>query len=1032
MMAYPAYGEVERIYDEYKLNQKRIVEVADGESLADIVTEMKKLLTTLNPNKTPEVAAAYEILEMTDPVLKQGESKQRDRLQTLFDALPDKYQAELDGLKAEKAKLEAKNNPELDSVITGIDAQIVQMQANYKQLITLVDAYEDRSFSAKASAFSQSDLLTFINQFDSAPQQQTKNGPTTFKQTFDSISESKPRRKVTQFLSDRATSVAQLKTAETLEKISSNSLLFVEKSLSRPPNFQSPLKDSRLYRGESDEVQLTDRIKEKAAELDYDPVKIYYWVRNNIEFVPTWGAYQTAEHTLGSRQGNAFDTASLLIAMLRASNIPARYVHGTIEVAPEKFQNWVGDFDDIESAATYAGTLGSRVVTLRNRNTNMITAVELEHVWVEAAIDFHPSRGMINKVADTWLPMDASFKQYEYLEGIDVEAVGELNAEQLFNDFQNSGTVNEDEGWVQGLDGGIIEQAQKDAQAKVEAHIERMTDPTVGDVIGGNKVIIKEYPVLGANLENHIVVRGTDYIEVPTNYQAQIGLAMQKVLSSGLIPIPQPDITPNLKYYPLSQFNSEKLILRFTPATEADQAALDALIPEDADSIDDLPSAIGNGINVTPELVLNGEVIMAGQTLAISEEVELGIKARLPNTRNSYPTLSYDVIAGSYLNIPVVGYSVNPYRLLDTRDKVENTQSILESESETQLASLTRDDILGDLVYTGGLGYFAQLHSMNRMLSNQSTDIGRDLVGYGSYGYEPKLRQAGLLAQPTGILPGSMATNVRVHQASWRKSKDEPFTNIDFAMGMNSSLLESAISEQLFCNEEVNPDNNECYGISTVSGLQRAAAQGQKIYQIDKNNREQLANVRMSDENMADDINRAISSGGYAIVPEKAVDGVGRSAIYVYMTYNGQTGNQSWKISGGLNGGDFHLQNALSAILGIAAVMKDSFGTPDVIFEYLNDTKLFDLLGKLFAAFGIIMDFAELAAECGKLLAAAISGLLAAIGYYITTMATLVFASFSTLFLGLALTIIVTGILIPIMLNEMKKFAKNLVCRENE
>ncbi len=56
---------------------------------------------------------------------------------------------------------------------------------------------------------------------------------------------------------------------------------------------------------------------------------------------------------------------------------------------------------------------------------------------------------------------------------------------------------------------------------------------------------------------------------------------------------------------------------------------------------------------------------------------------------------------------------------------------------------------------------------------------------------------------------------------------------------------------------------------------------------------------------MADDINTAINSGGYVIVPEKAVDGVGKDAIYVYMTYN-SNGNQAWKISGGLNGGFFH------------------------------------------------------------------------------------------------------------------------------
>src|SRR5581483_2453069 len=96
------------------------------------------------------------------------------------------------------------------------------------------------------------------------------------------------------------------------------------------------------YLAETTEVVLTDAIKAKAQELEYNPVKIYHWVRNHVEWLPTWGATQDADVTLGSQRGNAFDIASLLIALLRASGIPARYVHGTIEVPADKFKNWAG------------------------------------------------------------------------------------------------------------------------------------------------------------------------------------------------------------------------------------------------------------------------------------------------------------------------------------------------------------------------------------------------------------------------------------------------------------------------------------------------------------------------------------------------------------------------------------------------------------------------------------------------------------------------------------------------------------------
>ncbi len=52
----------------------------------------------------------------------------------------------------------------------------------------------------------------------------------------------------------------------------------------------------------------------------------------------------------------------------------------------------------------------------------MNTGSREEHVWVEAAIDFYPSRGAVNKSADSWVALDGSFKQYEDLQGLDVIA----------------------------------------------------------------------------------------------------------------------------------------------------------------------------------------------------------------------------------------------------------------------------------------------------------------------------------------------------------------------------------------------------------------------------------------------------------------------------------------------------------------------------------------------------------------------------------------------------------------------------------
>jgi transglutaminase-like putative cysteine protease len=46
------------------------------------------------------------------------------------------------------------------------------------------------------------------------------------------------------------------------------------------------------------------------------------------------------------------DTARLLIALLRASEIPAQYVRGRVVMDDLRAQNWVGNAPDVMAAGT--------------------------------------------------------------------------------------------------------------------------------------------------------------------------------------------------------------------------------------------------------------------------------------------------------------------------------------------------------------------------------------------------------------------------------------------------------------------------------------------------------------------------------------------------------------------------------------------------------------------------------------------------------------------------------------------------------
>ena len=100
-----------------------------------------------------------------------------------------------------------------------------------------------------------------------------------------------------------------------------------------------------------------------------------------------------------SRRGNNVDTATLLIALLRASGVAARYAQAQVRASVPDVAAWVGAR---KPAAVEAMTAVPLLATLRG------SEVDFYHVWTEAWLD--------NK----WVSFDASFKMPVYEAGIEL------------------------------------------------------------------------------------------------------------------------------------------------------------------------------------------------------------------------------------------------------------------------------------------------------------------------------------------------------------------------------------------------------------------------------------------------------------------------------------------------------------------------------------------------------------------------------------------------------------------------------------
>ena len=160
---------------------------------------------------------------------------------------------------------------------------------------------------------------------------------------------------------------------------------------------------------ETIEVQFTPEIQAIAQSLGYSPVKIYEYVRNNFKFEPYYGSLKGAQQTLLEKAGNDFDQVSLLITLLRASNIPARYVYGTVEIPIEDIKSWLG-IDDTNMALTALASSGIPLTAITSGGA--VSAVRLEHVWCQTFVSYGPSRGALEGSGDMWVDLDTKFQEH--------------------------------------------------------------------------------------------------------------------------------------------------------------------------------------------------------------------------------------------------------------------------------------------------------------------------------------------------------------------------------------------------------------------------------------------------------------------------------------------------------------------------------------------------------------------------------------------------------------------------------------------
>lgn len=702
------------------------------------------------------------------------------------------------------------------------------------------------------------------------------------------------------------------------------------------------------------DVQITEAIQVKAAELNHNPVTIYNWVCNNIEFMPTYGSIQGSDMTLQTKRGNAFDTASLLIALFRASNIPARYVYGTVQIPVDQVMNWVGGAEAPEAAMSILGQGGIPNVGIIEGGR--ITHIKLEHVWAEAWVDFEPSRALKNIQGDSWVPMDASFKQYDYTDGIDIQQQVPFDETSFVQTIVDNAVIDEQAGSVQGIDPQYVQGQLTQYRQQVDEFINTQNpDATVGDVLGTKTIRKLNSAVLAGSLPYDLVARIGTFSVISDQLRHKYRFQLQDQYGVSLF-----SRTVNLP-----EIAGKTLALSFKPKTVQDEQTLRSYIPNDASQLpQNLPGYL---IRMEAEWVVDGQAHATGTTHSLGEEVTLEQALYMPGF--GWENASSHIVAGEYHAIGVDTGTTSTLQLNSVQTGLETAKAQLETfqqnGDESLLAGLTKHQLTGGILQTGVLSWFAINNRLDALSARQLGMIDVRLPSFGTFSTSARVEYSwGLLPRRVGF-PGVVMDLDMIRSAVAAKDNDQARQlNYHRLTGVRYSAFEHIVPEQLFSTPE-----SPAQGISAVKALTLAAAQGQTIYTLTQANSSQLNRI-VIDANARAEIRDAINAGQQVTVHEQPINQSGWSGSG-YIIFDPVTGSGAYKISGGANGGVLLAGIGILgiAIIGYAGVLAGaivvapmllalalSLALHLIVLELIfnDDIPWHDISGSIFAIVGIV------------------------------------------------------------------------------
>ena len=649
---------------------------------------------------------------------------------------------------------------------------------------------------------------------------------------------------------------------------------------SRPSLPRSALAFNEL--GATEDVQITPAVLQKAAELGNNPARIFHWVRDNVQCMPTYGSIQGSDFLLTSLRGNPTDIASLLIALLRASNIPARYVVARVEVPAAIATAWLGV--DMPSAAVELLSQGG-LAPQATASGGAIAAISFNHVWAEAYVDYFPSRGQVNRNATTWIGMDPSLRMATTTAPIPLATNVPFDATAFVNAAKAGASISPALGEVAGLNLQNASDALANYQLRVDQFVSALNPlPLVGDFLGKSTPQSIGSDGIPIGMVGKIVSSAVRYSELPPELRTRVEIRLyisEADRGSG---------TPAISYSSgMAAVAGKRVALSYTPEAPADQALIDAALENDQAT---LPIYLHR---VVPSLTVDGGAPMTAPSLSPGQPGVLEVRVSAPwyTSTKDYPIVNGD--------LSVIVF--NPAGI---------APAFLEKRSASVTPSaLSQLEGAAETLHMVGLEWWAEKNAFNNLVAAQIGVVANQLPSHAVVASPLSVSYA--FGVPRTGSFGSRSLDGREDLIAATAKNGSALLRRRFmsTAGMLGSYLETAVFEHALL---VKPG----FGLSTATALVAAASQNVPIYSISSDNLNTVLGLISVTDDVRQDIVDAISAGLRVTAPQHEIDfgpirGIG------YLIEDPQTGAAAYLISGGLNGTKVPAMSSPSPIQEIPA-----------------------------------------------------------------------------------------------------------------